>query len=79
MLAVVITLNDVDLVKDGGRFNFTGLLNYITLVKDPRMFNSLRISLTYVVGAVVIETALSLLIALFLNRSFRGKSLSAER
>ncbi len=75
VLAIIITFNNVNLVKDGGKFNFAGLANYASLVRDPRMYNSLLVSVLYVTGAVVTETVLSILIALFLNRKFRGKSL----
>jgi multiple sugar transport system permease protein len=74
LLAIYITLNDVDLRIDNGKFIFSGIKNFITLVRDPRIGNSVLNTLKYVVGCVSLETLLSLTVALLLNRKFRGKS-----
>jgi multiple sugar transport system permease protein len=73
ILAAYITLNNVNLTENGGKFIFAGLSNYINLAKDSRFFNSLVKTILYVVGSVVVETVIALAICLFLERRFRGR------
>jgi multiple sugar transport system permease protein len=47
---------------------FIGLANYQTLLQDPVFWNSLRVTLTYVVVALLVELPLGLAVAVMLNR-----------
>lgn len=73
ILAFIVSFHQVDLVRTAGRFVPLGFQNFRTLFTDERFYNSLRISLLYIVGAVGTETLLGFAIALFLNRHFKGK------
>jgi len=53
---------------------FIGLENYFRALISGDFVKSLRITLTFVVGAVLIEVALGLGIALFLNTIMKGES-----
>ncbi len=75
LMAIYISVNQVNLVTDPGKFFFKGVENFIALTQDSRVSNSIWVTIKYVVGVVMIETLLGLAIALFLNRNFRGKSL----
>lgn len=50
---------------------FIGLANYQTLLSSPGFWNSMRVTLTYVLIALIIELPLGLLVALMLNRQNR--------
>lgn len=52
---------------------FVGLQNYVDLVHDPEFLKALRVTVTYAAGAVIGTLFLGLLVALLLNRSFRGR------
>ncbi len=54
---------------------FVGFNNYIYLANDPTFHQVLLNTLYLVCVAVLVELLLGLIIALFLNRSFRGKSI----
>ena len=55
----------------GGRF--TGVSNYLAAVRDPLVWNALSRTSVFVVGAVALELALGLGIALFLNQRLPGR------
>jgi multiple sugar transport system permease protein len=55
----------------GGRF--AGLSNYLAAVRDPLVWNALSRTSVFVVGAVALELALGLGIALFLNQRLPGR------
>ncbi len=52
---------------------FVGLANYESLFDNSSFWNSLKVSLLYVVISVPIELVLGLGVALLVNRQFRGK------
>jgi ABC-type sugar transport system permease subunit len=54
---------------------FVGFSNYTTLVGDAAFLNSLRVTMTYVVGTVTPLVVLSLGLALLLNQKIRGRGL----
>ncbi len=53
--------------------SFVGLQNYATALQDQTFWTSLKVSLIYVVAAVVIELLLGMGLALLLNRPLVGK------
>jgi multiple sugar transport system permease protein len=55
---------------EGGAF-FIGLGNFVTLVNDARFWNTARVSLIFVVGAVMLEYVLGLGVAILLNQRIR--------
>lgn len=56
--------------------SFVGLRNYLKLLGSDRLFyESLWITGYYTAGSVAIELVLGLIVALFLNRRFRGRGI----
>lgn len=72
MQAFYISMTDFDLINPP---KFVGLYNFIDLLKDPLFINSAKVSLTYVVFAVVPTWIISLGLAVLFNRHFRFKNL----
>lgn len=54
--------------------DFVGFQNYIDIAGDSQFWNSLRVTATYALGTVAGTLVLGLLIAVLLNRKFRGRS-----
>jgi len=54
---------------------WVGLQNYISLVSNPDFINSLRLTFTFVICALVIEFALGMGLALLLNHNLKGKGI----
>lgn len=69
-----ISLHKWDLTKPLDGNPFVGLENYIFVLKDPTFWESARISLLFVFGAVGLEIVLGIAIALLLNKDFFGKT-----
>lgn len=69
-----VSLTDWDMIS-GGMISFIGLDNYVNLLKDPRFYNAVRLTIYFTVLAVAVEVVLGVVIALILNRDFRGKNL----
>lgn len=60
----------------GGQLDFVGLKNFTGLFSDPLFFKALKNSFTFLVLQVPIQTALAVLLAVFLNLPrLRGKGL----
>jgi len=49
--------------------------NYINLLHDGRFWNSLRVTFLFSLGALTVEVFLGTVLALFLNREFKGKEI----
>lgn len=49
------------------------LKNYIGLLSDARFWNSLKVTFLFSLGALTVEVVLGTMLALFLNREFKGK------
>jgi len=60
--------------KFGRVTDFIGADNYMTLLTDPRFWNSIGIALIFIAIAVPIEFMLGLVGALILNQNVRGRS-----
>ncbi len=60
----------------GGNRFYIGLKNYQKLFfADPRFWNSIIVTFQFVIPSVILCVGLGMLVALFLNREFRGKGL----
>jgi ABC-type sugar transport system permease subunit len=69
-----ISLHTWDLLKPGLGHPFVGLTNYLYILKDENFWQSVKITFTFVLGAVALEITLGLAIALLLNREFWGRN-----
>lgn len=63
-------------MSSGGTANFIGLGNYVAMFQEPRFYNAFWLTLYFTVLAVGVETVLGVIIALILDREFRGKNLA---
>lgn len=52
--------------------NWIGIKNYQRMMSDPRLLNSIRVTLTYVIVSTPLQLGLALGIAVLLNRGMRG-------
>ncbi|HEX2980062.1 MAG TPA: sugar ABC transporter permease [Anaerolineaceae bacterium] len=71
----IISLLRWDLTKPNLAHSFIGFDNYSYVLKDPTFWQSARITVLFVIGAVILEISLGLAVALLLNREFRGRNL----
>lgn len=51
---------------------FIGSANYARLIEDPRFWNSVEVTLTYVLVSVPLQLAFALLLAIILDKGLRG-------
>lgn len=70
---VYLATRNISLLKPDSMF--VGLDNVMDLLKDERAWSSIWKTLKFSVSATVIELLLGLGLALFLNRSFKGRNL----
>jgi multiple sugar transport system permease protein len=56
--------------------NFIGLKNYERLLSDPGLYASLRVTLIYVLGSVLLGVTVGLVCALAIDRPFRGRPIA---
>lgn len=68
-----ISLHDWKFLKPVSEQVFIGLHNYRIILQDRAFQESFRLSITFVVSAVILEILLALGIALLLNRNFWGR------
>ena len=68
-----ISLHQENLLEPGSGDAFTGLKNYGQALTDQTLWASVRVTLLYVVGAVVVEIVLGVAIALLMRHHFFGK------
>jgi ABC-type sugar transport system permease subunit len=71
IFAFIVSLHKWNLVLP---MKFTGFENYLTAFQDPEFWHSMKVTTMYVVGTVPTTIALALLVAVFLNREFVGRS-----
>lgn len=69
--SLVLAFLSWDLSRLTGGVRFIGLENFVTLVNDARFWNTARVTLTFVVGAVSVEYLVGLGVALLLNQDIR--------
>ncbi len=70
-----VSLTNWDMIS-GGTISFVGLDNYLAMLKEPRFYNAIGLTFYFTLLAVGLETVLGVIIALILNREFRGKNLA---
>lgn len=58
----------------GAPEEWAGFANYSRMLSDPSFWHVVRVSLTYLVGVVVVAIGFALASALMLNRHFRGRT-----
>lgn len=68
LYSLYLSFTDYDLLSAP---QWAGLANYESMADDPRYWNSVRVTLTYVVIFVPLLQVLSMLLALLLNRRMR--------
>ena len=71
IFSLIVSFLSWDLSRLVGGIRFAGLANFITLVKDERFWNTTRVTVFFVTGAVALEYVLGLGIALLLNQISR--------
>lgn len=71
----IISMLQWDLTKPKAAHEFIFLDNYIYVLKDPTFWQSAKVTVYFVIGAVSLNIILSLAIALLLNREFFGRNL----
>lgn len=74
MRAMEISLTDWNMLRAP---RFIGIDNYVRLFSDPKFWDSLRLTLLYVVYNIPVQTALGLLIAVLADRLARGVTVRA--
>jgi len=62
-------------VASGSGPRWVGFKNYITILFDKRFWNSIRVTILFTTGALGGEILIGVLLALFFNRNFKGKSI----
>jgi multiple sugar transport system permease protein len=71
IFSLVLTFVSWDLSRLEGGIRFAGLDNFITLAKDTRFWNTARVTLTFVIGAVALQYCVGLGVAILLNQEVR--------
>lgn len=56
-------------------YKMVGLSNYVRMLTDSNVLTAFKNTLIYGVGSTIIQNALGILLALFLNQKFRGRGI----
>lgn len=59
-----------------GAVKWVGLANYERMLADKNFWNSMRVTLTFMGGTVIVAVGAGLLAALLMNQNFRGRSVA---
>lgn len=59
-----------------GTVKFVGWANYNRLFSDSKFWNSMRVTLIFMVGTVIVAVGAGLIAALLMNQRFRGRSVA---
>ncbi|HJT85600.1 MAG TPA: sugar ABC transporter permease [Nitrososphaeraceae archaeon] len=70
-----ISLHDVSILTIIKEWKFVGFENFNNIFEDPNFFNSLRVTLVFVIGTVILQFGIGLLIALLLNQQIRASGI----
>ncbi|MFD0681385.1 MULTISPECIES: carbohydrate ABC transporter permease [unclassified Paenibacillus] len=70
--SIYMSFTDYSLLNSDPKWN--DFANYLTILKSPEFYHSLKITLTYVVSAVTSDLLLGLVMALLLNRNIRMRA-----
>ena len=71
--AILDSLHTISLRFENRPRPFIGLRNYVDVVHDTRWYNALWVTTRVVVFSVAVELTLGMIIALLLNRAFKGR------
>jgi len=71
LFSLVLAFLSWDLSRLEGGIRFAGLRNFITLANDARFWNTARVTLTFVIGAVTLQYVVGLGVAMLLNQEIR--------
>lgn len=69
---IYIALHDVSLTTLLKDWEYIGLENFVTLFNDPNFYTSLKVTLMFVGGSVVLQFGVGMLVAIVLNQHIRG-------
>jgi multiple sugar transport system permease protein len=72
--ALELSLHSWNMLSPSQGRPFIGLRNYESILVDPKFWESLRITLSFAAGTVLLQSVLGFIIALVLNKEFFGKS-----
>ncbi|HEU4483225.1 MAG TPA: sugar ABC transporter permease [Nitrososphaeraceae archaeon] len=72
---VYISLHDVSILTIIKEWNFVGFKNFYNIFSDYNFYNSLKVTLVFVCGSVLLQFGFGLLIALLLNQQIRASGL----
>jgi len=72
---IYISLHDVSILTIIKDWEFVGFENFNNIFEDPNFFNSLKVTLVFVFGTVLLQFGIGLLIALLLNQQIRASGL----
>ena len=72
---VYISLHDVSLSTILKEWKFVGTKNYVNLFSDPDFYTSLRVTLAFVGGSVVLQFGIGLIMATLLNQHLMGSNI----
>ncbi len=75
VVTLVFSLQNYNLLRPA-EHGFAGLANYVEVVTDPDFYSSLFATVVITGGTVVLSVLLGLLLAVLLNRKFRGRWLA---
>ena len=69
LISLYLSFTDYNLIQDP---NFIGADNFTRMMQDDRFWNSLRVTLTYVIVGVPLQLGLALAVAMALDKGLRG-------
>src|SRR5687768_11486684 len=72
---IYISLHDVSILTIIKQWNFVGFENFYNIFSDSNFYNSLKVTLVFVCGSVLLQFGIGLLIALLLNQQIRASGL----
>jgi ABC-type sugar transport system permease subunit len=72
---IYISLHNVSILTIIKEWEFVGFENFNNIFADPNFFNSLKVTLVFVMGTVLLQFGIGLLIALLLNQQIRASGL----
>jgi ABC-type sugar transport system permease subunit len=72
---IYISLHDVSILTIIKEWEFVGFENFNSIFEDPSFFNSLKVTIVFVFGTVLLQFGIGLLIAILLNQQIRASGL----
>jgi multiple sugar transport system permease protein len=75
MWNIYISLHDVSILTIIKEWEFVGFENFDNIFADSNFYNSLKVTLVFVIGTVLFQFGIGLLIALLLNQQIKASGL----